>query len=119
MVMKPEELLALILQSFDVARIGHWSTLSYAEHKTLNAYYDGIVDLTDSLVESYFGVIGKRLPLTVPASSLTPVRPYFLSLRKAILENRSSFGTENTEIQNILDEILGLIDDTLYLLTLS
>lgn len=119
MVMKPEELLSLIAQSFEVARIGHWQTLSYAEHKTLMKYYDGIVDLTDSLVESYFGVIGKRLPISIPATSYTAARPYMANLRQTIIDNRASLGTENTEIQNIVDEILGLIDDTLYLLTLS
>jgi len=119
MIMKPEELLALIAQSFEVARIGHWSTLSYAEHKTLCRYYNEISELTDSLVESYFGVVGKRLPLMIPSASLTPMKPYFSNLRKTIMENRGAFGTENTEIQNIVDEVLGLIDDTQYLLTLS
>ena len=40
------------------AHILHLSTRSYAQHKALGDFYDGIVDLADSIAEGYIGEHG-------------------------------------------------------------
>ena len=40
------------------AHVFHLQTPSFAEHKALNDYYNGIVDLVDGFVESYQGKYG-------------------------------------------------------------
>ena len=44
-----------LLFSQTQAHVFHLQTGSYAEHKALQGYYEGIDDLVDSLVESYQG----------------------------------------------------------------
>jgi hypothetical protein len=40
-------------------------------------------------------------------------------MKDYVMKHRGVFGAENTHIQNIIDEIVALITQTLYLLTLS
>src|SRR6056300_1399432 len=44
-----------LMQSRTQAHIYHLQTPSYAKHIALNEYYEGIIDLIDSLVEAYQG----------------------------------------------------------------
>ena len=48
--MTPSKFLGLLFQSRDTMHLTHLDTRSFAEHKALNAYYDGILDLTDSSI---------------------------------------------------------------------
>ncbi len=89
--------------------------MSFAEHKALNAYYDGILDLTDSFVESYFGYYGRQ-ELSIPQSTAEDAITHLKSLAKII---ESEYGNYPSCLQNILDEMSALIYKTLYLLTLT
>ena len=56
-----EKLISTLMASRDQAHIFHWQTTgpgSYAAHKALGKYYDTILDMIDSLVESYQGKHG-------------------------------------------------------------
>lgn len=116
---KPEIFIGQLFQSRDMMHLTHLQTVNYAEHKALNSYYDEILSLTDSLTETYFGTIGKRLNIKIPASEYMNSRTHLTYLKDYIFKHRGVLGMENTHIQNIIDEILGLITETLYLLTLS
>jgi len=116
---KPELVIGQLFQSRDMMHIAHLQTLNYAEHKALNEYYDGILDLTDSLLEAYFGTVGKRLNFKIPASEYMNPTQHLPQLMEYIKKHRSVFGSENTHLQNIVDEILALIAKTNYLLTLT
>lgn len=116
---KPELVIGQLFQSRDCMHIVHLQTTSYSEHKALNAYYDSILDLTDDLLESYMGTIGKRLNFKIPASEYTNSKQHLTQLRDYVMKHRTVFGKENTHLQNIIDEIIALINKTLYLLTLS
>jgi hypothetical protein len=116
---KPELVIGQLFQSRDMMHITHLQTLNYAEHKALNSYYDGILDLTDSLVETYFGTIGKRVNFKIPQSEYMNSTQHLSQLKDYIVKHRGVFGGENTHLQNIIDEIVALITQTLYLLTLT
>lgn len=49
------EYVGTLMQSRNQAHIFHLQTSSYAQHVALQEYYEGIVDLIDSLVEAYQG----------------------------------------------------------------
>jgi len=49
------EYVGTLMQSRNQAHIYHLQTTSYAKHVALQGYYEGIVDLIDSLVEAYQG----------------------------------------------------------------
>lgn len=116
---KPEIVLAQLFQSRDIMHLAHLQTVSYAEHKALNEYYDGILDLTDTLAEAYFGCIGKRLSIKIPASEYVNPTLHLTQMKDYVMKHRNAFGTDRTHIQNIIDEILGHITKTQYLLTLT
>ncbi len=104
-------LVSELFQSRDVAHIVHLATDSFAQHKALNEYYDDIVDLVDSFVESYQGLYGK-IVINIPASNAQPMVEYLTVLHK----NVDNFKTPdmNGELASTLDEISGLISSTLY-----
>jgi len=116
---KPELVIGQLFQSRDMMHITHLQTLNFAEHKALNSYYNSILDLTDTLVETYFGTIGKRLNFKIPQSEYMNSTQHLNQLKEYVVKHRGVFGMENTHIQNIIDEIIGLITQTLYLLTLT
>ena len=51
--MTPGKFIGLLFQSRDMMHIAHLQTTSFAEHKALNGYYDGILDLADRDWETF------------------------------------------------------------------
>jgi Family of unknown function (DUF5856) len=107
---------ALIMQLFHArtnAHVLHLRTRSYAAHKALNEFYDEIVDLADDLAESYQGRYGiqdyPELPYKQEGDAIMALK----SLRRYIDENRLVM-CQHSEIQNIIDEIVSLLNSTLY-----
>ena len=108
--------------AFDQAVVWHHQTESYAEHKALNKFYDGILDLTDGLVESVRGIHGiptrYQLDSPVDYKNHDQVVKYFKSCYNAIQSERKDIYQE-TWVQNQVDEIAALFAQTLYLLSLK
>jgi hypothetical protein len=108
--------------SFDQSVVWHHQTESYAVHKALNKFYDGILGLTDGLVESVSGIYDRPMHYQIdsPADYKNPeqVVKYFKSLYKTIQEERKEIYQESW-VQNQVDEIATLIAETLYLLSLK
>lgn len=113
--MTPGKFIGTLFQSRDAMHIAHLQTTSFAEHKALNAYYDGILDLTDTFAEAYFGRF-KRVEIVIPESKVMDATSHLKELRSIIDTERTNYPSE---IQNIMDEMLGLTDKILYLLTLN
>ena len=108
--------------SFDQAVVWHHQTDSYAVHKALGKFYDGILDLTDGLVESVSGIYDRPMNYQIdsPADykNSEQVVKYFQSLYKTLQEERKEI-YEESWVQNQVDEISSLIAKTLYLLSLK
>lgn len=109
-----------LFQSRDIAHLCHLNTRSFAEHKALNEYYDGLLDLIDSLLESYQGSLsnGGRVNIVIPSSEYCNIQMHLTSVKQYISTHRYTVFKES-QLQNIVDEILALIDKTNYLLTLT
>jgi hypothetical protein len=90
-------------------------TTSFAEHKALNGYYDGILDLADKFSEVYFGRF-KRVEIVIPEAKNMDAITHLKEMQSTIDTERNNYPSE---LQNILDEMLALINKTLYLLTLN
>jgi hypothetical protein len=107
---------ALIMQLFHArtnAHVLHLRTRSYAAHKALNEFYDEIVGLTDDLAESYQGRYGIQDYPELPYKQESDAVMMLRSLRRYIDENRMMM-CEHSEIQNTIDEIVTLLNTTLY-----
>ena len=112
--MTPSIFIGTLLQSRDAMHLAHWKSESLSEHKALNEYYDGILELTDSFVEKYFGRNG-RIAIVAPEANAEKPTTHLKRLRSIIEEERVSYPSD---LQNIMDEMIGLINESLYLLTL-
>jgi RNA binding exosome subunit len=108
--------------SFDQAVVWHHQTDSYAVHKALNKFYEAILDLNDSLIESVSGIYGRPMDYKIdnPVDYKNPeqVIKYFKKFYDIIQEDRKDIYQE-TWIQNQVDEIAALFGRTLYLLSLK
>lgn len=106
------ELVMKLFHTRTNAHVLHLKTRSYAAHKALDEFYNGIVDLADRFAESYQGVYGllningTYEPVTDPVSMLQNLRSW--------IEKRRAQISDESEHQNIIDEIFELVDGTLY-----
>lgn len=110
------EMISLLLHSRTQAHTLHLQTESYPEHKALNEYYDGIVDIIDGLVESYQGKYGiikgyKSYDLVEYKSTDTTIK-YLKDLCGKIEKLRDC--CKDSYIQNQIDTVCELINSTLY-----
>jgi hypothetical protein len=105
--------LATLLHSATNTHFFHFTTDSYAKHKALAKYYDGIVGLVDTLAESYMGKYGKLT--SFPSVYHQPKDPlkYMESLQNFVADARQDL-PQDSELQNIIDEIADLINSTTY-----
>jgi hypothetical protein len=104
-----------LLHSVTNGHILHLSTTSYSAHKALGNFYTEIGDLVDDFVEAFQGKYGlltdymdNYVVATEPVTYLTYLKDEVATLRKA-----PQF-PQDSELQNITDEIASLIDSTLY-----
>jgi hypothetical protein len=111
--MKPAELIMRCFEARTAAHIAHLQTKSYAAHKALEGFYDGIIGLTDAYAEAYqgvYGVIASYPEVKCPKGELTPVK----ELREWLATNRADLARGQSELGNLVDEITALCDSTIY-----
>jgi hypothetical protein len=110
------EMISLLLHSRTQAHTLHLQTESYPEHKALNEYYDGIVDIIDGLVESYqgkYGIIkGYKSYDIVEYKSTESTIKYLKDLCGKVEKLRDC--CKDSYIQNQIDTVCELINSTLY-----
>lgn len=100
----------------DVAHSAHLNTRSYAKHVALNGFYDGVIDLADKFAEAYQGRYGLIGPISLmSAKKSTNVTDFIEGSLADIEEMRYKLcEKEETALQNIIDEIVGLYLSTIY-----
>jgi hypothetical protein len=112
------KLVSLLFHSRTQAHILHLQTDSFAAHKALNAYYDGIVPLVDKYVESYqgkYGIIMGYQGMPKILEGQKAILPYFGALEKQVSSMRSQL-PQDLDLENAYADILDLIHSTQYLL---
>jgi hypothetical protein len=108
-----------LMNSRTQAHAFHLTTPSFAEHKALQAYYEGIVPLLDSWAEAYMGKYGRLRSVNVNKRFMRDPRKakeYFRALLGRV--RAQSRLSKDSYLRNIYDEIVALIRSTLYMLTL-
>jgi len=107
------EFVSALLHSSTVAHFFHWSTNSYSKHKALRKYYNEIIDLTDQFAEAYMGRYEQLKQFPDEFHNAKEPIKYFESMKNFVEEARKDL-PEDTELQNLIDEIADLINSTLY-----
>jgi hypothetical protein len=111
-----EQFIGTLFHSRTQAHIAHLQTNSFAAHKALNEYYDGIIEFVDSLAETYQGKHGIIKGYKIPASkdlSGDMVIEYFQRLSKFVELKRKKL-PQDPCLMNVVDEIQALVDTTVY-----
>ena len=111
-----------LFESREMAHVYHLSVKgdmgSYAAHVALGAYYEGILEFIDDLIETYQGqyelVENFEMIDTADTKTKSPIE-YFEELVMFVKSERNTaLSAEDTHLQNVIDEVVGLIYRTLY-----
>ena len=110
------DLIGHLFLARDVTHSVHLNTRSYAKHKALGGFYGKVIDLADDLAEAYQGRHGLIGPITLHSAKKTNNVVEFLedSLKDVEEMRYKVCDKDETAIQNIIDEIVGLYLKTLY-----
>lgn len=92
----------------DAAHRAHWVTGSGYTHETLGAFYDGVVDQTDTLIEAY--VAATREKPKAPDDVTAQIRDEMLWLAK----HREELARGVPALENIVDEVSKFYLNTLF-----
>ena len=109
-----EEFLSSLLHSVTITHTYHLKTRSYAQHMALGSFYDEMQELVDGLIEAYQGKYGIVQDYILDAGDIPPTPlEYLIALSEYVKNGRVDF-PQDSELQNMIDEIASLIDSTLY-----
>ena len=106
-----------LLHAATNGHILHLQTKSYSEHKALQKYYEGLPDLVDSIIEEWQGAYQKivEYPATYEAPNPDALQEV-MAVRDFLVKNRAVVG-DYSSIQNSVDNLMSLLDSTVYKLT--
>lgn len=112
-------LIATLFLARDLAHREHLKVTgvgSYAAHSALGSFYDGIVDLADTLAESYQGCYDVILdiPLATQDGDLSIIDTLAGQLDWLHEARFEAIPRDCTALHNIVDEVEGLYMRTLY-----
>jgi hypothetical protein len=109
-----EQLISRVFYARNLAHYEHWRTESYAQHKALGKFYEGVIDAIDALVEAYQGLNG--LIGSIP--SPTDTKGDSLNILKADAEwieaNHEEISGGNRAVANLIDNVTGIYLSTIY-----
>ena len=122
-----KEITIIFLQMLLMIKLYHWKTYSYATHKATDDLYSKLNENTDKFIEILLGKSGNRTDLTNQKSiklidlnssealkrQIEAFKSYLVNLNN----NKAMKSMSNTDLYNIRDEILGNLNQFLYLLT--
>jgi hypothetical protein len=110
-----------------MVKLFHWKTHSYATHKATDELYEKLNENIDHFIEVLLGKTGSRIDL-MGQKSISPIdlnsqeklKTKIMSLKSYFvgLDNNKALSTmSNSDLFNIRDEILGNLNQFMYLLT--
>ena len=104
-----------MLNSVTAGHIHHLGTDSYSQHMALGDFYDGLDDLSDKFIEAYQG----RYSKIIFAEKALFLGENGLALVQYVGEQIESYRKmpgfpQDSELQNIVDELMDLVDSTKY-----
>jgi len=122
-----KEITVVFLEMLLMIKLYHWKTTSYATHKATDDLYSKLNENIDSFIEILLGKSGKRTDLTdkknirlVDLSSQESLKrevDEFKGYLVGLNDDKTMKLMSNTDLYNIRDEILGNMNQFLYLLT--
>lgn len=102
----------------------HWQTTSFARHKALGKAYDTLNDLIDTFVEICIGKYGRdflqSLSINIHSKQEVDMSAALNEITSYLKELSNLLDPQNdTDLINLRDEMLGVVNQTKYLFTLK
>ncbi len=116
---KAAELIAILFLARELTHREHLKTSgrgSYAKHKALNEFYEGVVDLADKFAETYQGKNGIIEDIPLLENEFTGDLNAVLRQQVEWIDTHRDEVTDYRPLQNIIDEICCFYYEKLYLL---
>jgi DNA-binding ferritin-like protein len=124
-----KEITVKFFEALLMIKLFHWKTYSFATHKATDELYGSLNENMDKFMEILLGKTGTRIDLmsqkTIQLIDLNSQEELkreimeFKSYLVSLTNNRSLIPMTNTDLLNIRDEILGNLNQFLYLLTFN
>ena len=120
------EIVQVMMTLRDQVKVYHWQTMSYPRHKATDDLVSSLDEKIDQFVEVYMGKYGR--PKFTTRSGTIRVENFHDKNGPALLKSAIVWLTNklpkhlketDTDLLNIRDEILGSLNQTLYLFTLN
>lgn len=123
-------LILTFMEMLNTIKIFHWSTLSYPSHIATDNLHKKMSELVDSFIEQYIGGVGGGKSPVFRGSGRNRSIPFYgckslehlrckLSDYKTFLNSLTERLNGVPELLNIRDEMIGTIDQAVYLLRLK
>ena len=119
-------IVSTFLSMLNIVKLYHWKTQSYSQHKATDGLYNKLNEHIDSFVEVMLGKDQSRIQFV---NTHIPVMDYSTSedFQKCIQRHRVFLTdlthmfdpVQDSDLLNIRDEMLGNINQALYLLSLQ
>jgi len=123
----PEKITIRFLEMLLMIKLYHWKTHSYATHKATDELYSSLNENMDKFIEVLLGKTNSRLDLMkhksihlIDLNNHSVLITKIKSFKNELVDlDKTPFmkSMENTDLFNIRDEILGNLNQFLYLLT--
>jgi len=120
-----EDIIGVLFHSILQVKLYHWQTTSFSRHKATDTLFADIVALSDTFIETFIGrykrpQFPEGLDISIQeisdADAVTFLQEFANFLRKELPKYLKS---SDADLLNIRDEMLGKINQTLYLFTLQ
>jgi DNA-binding ferritin-like protein len=109
--------IAVFLKILHVVKLFHWNTKVFSQHKATDELYASLNESIDSYMEKYIGGNGRvSMKETVLYKQLSDAE--FLHEIHTFKTYLTHLKSPTTDLDNIRDEILGHVNQFLYLWTL-
>jgi DNA-binding ferritin-like protein len=116
----------VFLGMLNTVKIYHWKTCSYSQHKAtddlysnLNGHIDTFIEILLGKDESRIHLLDKKIEL-LEAHSKADFKERVYQYREFLIDMNKTLDSErDTDLLNVRDEILGDINQFLYLLTFN
>ena len=106
-------------------RICHWQTKGIARHEAFGNFYDDLTPLIDKYIEQAMGKYGRFVldeeTKTIELSNLSEIdiKGLVNTTREALVQFTEQLDPSDTDLLNLRDEFLGLVNKYAYLFTME
>lgn len=117
--MAADKFVAVLFLARDLAHREHLRVTgegSYAKHVALSAFYEGVIELADKFAEQYQGEYEELLDIPLLDNNVdSDILDVLRQHKKWIDTHREEIcSREHTALHNVIDEIVGLYQSTIY-----